>query len=416
MWLKPSPLHLALLAHAFFVFVAAALLVALSLARVVCRQSTEAGKPAAAPEPTAARRTDSTAGGDASAPCNDGSSGEDTPQHRKQRRKMSAPKRKSNKVVPSDDEEEVEANVRRGKQPIDLDEGSPSAPPPRGSLEVELRANLDAFLLELDTFEDYSSAEDLRNVEMTGATPLLVSQVLSRDEKVQELLLRTADGGSTPEFAALMESVRAADRRLVAAILAVVDKAERTTHSHGQNLNVRWFEVPFPGADGSLPLANNGGLVGLEGPHLISTSVNAHFVFHVNSAGLCHSYRLSSDEAEELVRRRQEIIGKHTVPSPRQRPDSSDTATPKQKFRAAPLDADGAADDAGPCGSSILARPPASPSVKVMQCQLRIMVDQLRPFKETGQGKLKEYKHFGTVAKNTQELTLLGALVRALPM
>jgi hypothetical protein len=283
-------------------------------------------------------------------------------------------------------------------------------------LEAELRANLDAFLLELDTFEDYSSAQDLRNVEMTGATPLLVSQVLSRDEKVQELLLRTADGRSTPEFAALMESVRAADRRLVAAILAVVDKAERTTHSHGRNLNVRWFEVPFPGADGSLPLANNGGLVGLEGPHLISTSVNAHFVFHVNSAGLCHSYRLSSDEAEELVRRRQEIIGKHTVPSPRQRPDSSDTATPKQKSRAAPLDADGAADDAGPCGSSILARPPASPSVKVMECQLRIMVDQLRPFKETGQGRLKEYNHFGTVAKNTQELTLLGALVRALPM
>jgi hypothetical protein len=52
-------------------------------------------------------------------------------------------------------------------------------------------------------------------------------------------LLRTADGRSTAEFAALMDSVRAADRLLVAAILAVVDKAERSTHVNGQNLNVR---------------------------------------------------------------------------------------------------------------------------------------------------------------------------------
>jgi hypothetical protein len=386
----------------------------LSRARVVCRQSTEAGQPAAAPEPAAARRTDGSAGGDASAPCNSGSPGEDAPQRRKHY-KMPAPKRKSNKVVESDDEEEAEANVGTGRHPIDLDQGSPSAPPPRESLEGELRANLDAFLLTLDTFEDYSGADDLRNVEMTGATPLLVSQVLARDEKVQEMLLRTADGRSTAEFAALMDSVRAADRLLVAAILAVVDKAERTTHVNGQNLNVRWFEVPFGRGDGSLPLANNGGLVGLEGPHLISTEVTEHLVFHVNEAGLCHSYRLSTDEAQALVRGRQEIIGKHKVPSPpRQRPASSDTATPKSKYTAVPLDHDGAAD--GPWGSSILARPPASPSEKVMDRQLRIMVDQLLPFKKIGQGRLTEYNHFGTVAKDTQELTLLGALVRALPM
>jgi hypothetical protein len=328
---------------------------------------------------------------------------------------MSAPKRKGNKVVESDEEEEAEANVGSGKNPIDLDQGSPSAPPPRESLEEELRANLDAFLLKLETFDDYSSAQDLQNVEMTGATPLLVSQVLARDEKVQEMLLRTADGRSTAEFAALMDSVRAADRLLVAAILAVVDKAERSTDVNGQNLNVRWFEVPFGRADGSLPLANNGGLVGLEGPHLISTEVTEHFVFHVNEAGLCHSYRLSTDEAQALVRGRQEIIGKHKVPSPpRQRPASSDTATPKSKYTAVPLDHDGAAD--APWGSSILARPPASPSDKVMDCQLGIMVDQLLPFKKIGQGRLTEYNHFGTVAKTTQELTLLGALVRALPM
>jgi hypothetical protein len=378
-----------------------------------CRQSTEAGQPAAAPEPTAARRTDGTAGEATSAPCNDGSSGEDLPQ-RRQRVKMPAPKRKSNKVVESDEEEEAEANVGSGKHPIDVDPGSPLAPPPRESLEGELRANLDAFLLELESFEDYESAHDLRNVEMTGATPLLVSQVLSRDEQVQEMLLRTADGRSTPEFAALMDSVRAADRLLVAAILAVVDKAVRTKHVNGQNLNVRWFEVPFGQPDGSLPLANNGGLVGLEGPHLISPDVTEHFVFHVNEAGLCHSYRLSTGEAQALVRGRQEIIAKHKVPSPpRQRPASSDTATPKSKFTAVPLDHDG---DLRPSGSSILARPAASPSVQVMHCQLAIMVNQLRPFKKTGQGRLSEYNHFGTVSKDTQELTLLGALVRALPM
>jgi hypothetical protein len=164
-------------------------------------------------------------------------------------------------------------------------------------------------------------------------------------------------------------------------------------------------------------LANNGGLVGLEGPHLISTEVTEHFVFHVNEAGLCHSYRLSTDEAQALVRGRQEIIAKHKVPSPpRQRPASSDTATPKSKYTAVPLDHDRAADDSVPWGSSILARPAASPSEKVMDCQLRIMVDQLLPFKKFGQGRLTEYNHFGTVAKDTQELTLLGALVRALPM
>ena len=115
-------------------------------------------------------------------------------------------------------------------------------------MDEELRAYLDAFLLKLPAFEDFSSADDLQNAEMTGATPLLVSQVLARDEKVQEMLLRTADGGSTPEFASLMDAVRASDRLLVAAILAVVDKAVRTTDANGQNLNVRWFEVPGPAA------------------------------------------------------------------------------------------------------------------------------------------------------------------------
>ena len=274
--------------------------------------------------------------------------------------------------------------------------------------------------MKLRTFDDYTSADDLQSAEMTGATPLLVSQVLARDEKVQEMLLRTADVGSTPEFASLMGSVRAADRLLVAAILALVDKAERTTDANGQNLNVRWFEVPLGGADGSVALADNGGLVGLEGPHLISTVVKELFVYHVNLAGLCHSYRLSTDEAEDLVRGRQEIIRKHTVPSPpRQRHASSDTATPKQRCNAAPLDPNGAADEAAPLGSSRLARParpPACPQRKMMKCQLAVMLDQLRIYKGFGQGRLTAYKHFGIVDPKAQELTLLGALVRALPM
>ena len=143
-------------------------------------------------------------------------------------------------------------------------------------------------------------------------------------------------------------------------------------------------------------------------------------MYHVNLAGLCHSYRLSTDEAEDLVRGRQEIIAKHTVPSPpRQRPASSDTATPKQRHSAAPLDPNGAADEAAPCGSSRLvrpARPPACPHKKMMEGQLAVMLDQLRLYKGCGQGRLTAYKHFGIVDPKAQELTLLGALVRALPM
>jgi hypothetical protein len=148
--------------------------------------------------------------------------------------------------------------------------------------------------------------------------------------------------------------------------------------------------------------------------------VKERFVYHVNLAGLCHSYRLSTGEAEDLVRGRQEIIRKHTVPSPpRQRHASSDTATPKQRCNAAPLDPNGAADEAAPCGSSRIvrpARPPACPPRKMMERQLAVMVDQLRKYKGSGQGRLTEYKHFGNVARQAQELTLLGALVRALPM
>jgi len=373
---------------------------------VVCRQFTEDGPPAAAPVPKAAPCTDGPGGGSTSARCNDGSSGEDA-QPRRNRFKQSAPRRQ--KVVESDEEGDAGANVGGAGSPINLD--SPATPTPRVSLEEELRVDLGAFLLKLPTFEDFSSVDDLRNADMTGASSLLVSQVLARDEAVQNMLLRTADGGSTPEFAVQMKAVRAADRALVAAMLALVDKAERTTHANGQNPNVRWFEVPF---DRSVAFANNGGLVGLEGPDVISSATEALFVFHVNEAGLCHSYRLSTNEAVALVRRRQEIIAKHKVPSPlRQRPASSDRATPKPAFTTQPLHTAGAADEAA---ETFLARPLAIPSKRVMDCQCRIMLAQLRPLQGVGQGRIKEYNHFGNVSPLAQELTLLGALVRALPM
>jgi hypothetical protein len=186
-------------------------------------------------------------------------------------------------------------------------------------IEAALRDQLTAFLLSHSTFQ-HLEADDLADSQETGASPLLTTQVLSRDD-LAELL---AEWAGTPRYDKWMQAVRIADYNLAASILDMADRVAMDVGAK-EGLPLRtpiWSHVPLscdlnpkPGGYLSGPAEIGDGA--LRPVQLVQHCVDAprHCV-HLTTQGLYMAYSLSPSEEERLSVARKDIIRSHRPPAP----------------------------------------------------------------------------------------------------
>ena len=307
-----------------------------------------------------------------------------------------------------------------GPEPVAAVPNLREGKPVKKSLEAALREQLIAFLLAQPTFDKFT-AEDFADSDETGASPLLTTQVLSRDDLAVMLAERAGDA----RYAKCMEAVRRADRDLATAILVLADRVAKEVGSEQGHTSLApiWSSVPLnwdldPKPGGWLNGRAEIGDGALRPLQFVQGHVDApRYCFHLTEQGLYMAYPLLRSDEERLTVARRDLIFTHRPPAPAS-PAGTQAGSSMPEFetpgvRAVPT----AAPSGSRAGPSRRLFPPVLPGDSEMETVVAAMLDHYRPFQGKGLERLTTYKLFGTsISQQSNVLTLHGAMVRSYPM